>query len=186
MNNMESIDAIYSGDVWERKRQFLSEYKFTIAFENYVYPGYQTEKLYDAMLVNSIPVYCGDPNIGEIFNTASFINVSELVRPHNSATVKWLQRVSQPDFKDMRPSFYHNPAQRLKRKLRLMGRDLKMEWQFQNLDFHAVIERIVELDTDDSKYIETLSRPWFNDNKPPSHVSTKGRWVEIFESSKRT
>src|SRR6185312_9671314 len=80
MNNMESIDSIYSGDIWERKRQFLSEYKFTIAFENYVYPGYQTEKLYDAMQANSIPIYCGDPNIKEIFNTASFINMHDIAK----------------------------------------------------------------------------------------------------------
>jgi len=96
MNNMESIDTIYRGDIWERKRQFLSEYKFTIAFENYVYPGYQTEKLYDAMLAGSIPVYCGDPNIGEIFNTASFINAGDLLKPNNTSMVKWLQRMSQP------------------------------------------------------------------------------------------
>jgi hypothetical protein len=183
MNNMESIDELYTGNIWERKRQFLAEYKFTIAFENYVYPGYQTEKLYDAMQANSIPVYCGDPNVGEIFNTASFINVSELVEPNNSPRVKWLQRISQPDFKDMRPAFYHNPAQRLKRKLRLTGRELKMKWQFRNLDFSPVIERIIELDKDDSKYLEMLSRPWFNGNKPPSGVSTKDRWMEIFESN---
>lgn len=75
MNNMESIDSLYSGNIWQRKRQFLSEYKFTVAFENYVYPGYQTEKLYDAMQANSIPVYCGDPNIDEIFNTNGSFNI---------------------------------------------------------------------------------------------------------------
>jgi len=41
MNNMPSVDSIYKGDKWEVKHQFLSPYKFTIAFENYVYPGYQ-------------------------------------------------------------------------------------------------------------------------------------------------
>ena len=182
MNNMESIDSIYSGDIWERKRQFLSEYKFTIAFENYVYPGYQTEKLYDAMQANSIPIYCGDPNIKEIFNTESFVNADDLVKPSDSARVKWLQKVSQPDFMDMRPAFYHNPAQRLKRKLRSMGRGLKMKWQFQNLDFSPVIERIIELDQDDTKYIEMLNRPWFNGNRPPLNMSNKDRWKEIFNS----
>lgn len=182
MNNIESIDRLYTGDIWERKRQFLSEYKFTIAFENYVYPGYQTEKLYDAMQVNSIPVYCGDPYIGEIFNTASFINVSDFVKPNNSMTIKWLQNVSQPDFKDMRPAFYNNPSQRLKRKMRSLGRELKMKWQFHNLDFSPVIERIIELDQDAIKYQEMLTSPWFNDNKPPANVSTRERWIEIFNS----
>ena len=77
MNNMPGIDMLYKGGKWEAKRQFLSPYKFTIAFENDIFPGYQTEKLYDAMLAGSIPIYCGDPYIGEIFNTKSFINAAE-------------------------------------------------------------------------------------------------------------
>ena len=80
MNNMESIDNKFKGDVWERKKQFLSPYKFTIAFENYVFPGYQTEKVYDAMQTSSVPIYCGDPMIGEIFNTASFLNAPDYVK----------------------------------------------------------------------------------------------------------
>eukprot|EP01136_Pigoraptor_vietnamica_P044418 Opistho-1_new@21150 len=55
MNNMPAIDQQFSGSKWDIKRQFLTPYKFTIAFESYVYPGYQTEKLYDAMQMNSIP-----------------------------------------------------------------------------------------------------------------------------------
>jgi len=182
MNNMESIDQIYKGDIWERKRQFLSEYKFTIAFENYVYPGYQTEKLYDAMQANSIPVYCGDPYIGDIFNTQSFINASDLVQLNNSATVKWLEKVSQPDFVDMRPAYYHNTLQRLKRKLKYEGRQIKMNLQFKKLDFSAVIEHIIALDNDDKLYLEMLSRPWYKANLPPLQVSNRQRWLDIFSS----
>lgn len=47
MNNTPSFDGKFNGDRWEQKRQFQSQYKFTLALENYVYPGYQTEKLYD-------------------------------------------------------------------------------------------------------------------------------------------
>ncbi len=182
MNNMASIDQIYPGDTWERKRKFLSEYKFTIAFENYVYPGYQTEKLYDAMQANSIPVYCGDPNIEDIFNTQSFVNAGDLVNHNNSATVKWLQKVSQPDFVDVRPAYYHNPLQRLKRRLKQQGRQIKMNLQFRSLDFSAVIDQIIALDQNDSRYLEMLSHPWYNANKPPVQVSTRERWLEIFRS----
>lgn len=183
MNNMDGIDKIYPGDFWQRKNRFISEYKFTIAFENYVYPGYQTEKLYDAMQMNSLPIYCGDQFIGEIFNTASFINVNDLVKPVNLGAAHWLEKVSQPDFNDMRPSFYNTPTHRIKRKLKSVGRQLKMNLQFGNLDFSPVIERIIELDQDKNKYLEMLSRPWFNDNKPPLNVSTRNRWMEIFNSS---
>src|SRR3569833_686367 len=100
MNNMQPIDNTYKGSFWEIKRQFLSPYKFTIAFENYVYPGYQTEKLYDAMLCKSIPVYCGDPNVDEVFNTASFLSAGDYVNINNSGLVQWLEEKTQPNFPD--------------------------------------------------------------------------------------
>lgn len=56
------------------KREFLSHYKFTIAFENAFHPGYTTEKIIDPMLVASIPIYWGNPKVNLDFNTDSFIN----------------------------------------------------------------------------------------------------------------
>lgn len=183
MNNMASIDALYQGSIWERKRQFLSSYKFTIAFENYVYPGYQTEKLYDAMQANSIPIYCGDPGIGKIFNTSSFINASDIIRTENT-TADWLQHHSQMDFIDILPTYYHAPQHRIKRKLKAWGRDLKMKLQFGKLDFTHLIERIIELDKNDDTYIAMLQQPWFNNNQPPANASNKKRWREIFSQIK--
>ena len=56
------------------KSDFLREYKFVITFENESYPGYTTEKIFEAMQVNTIPVYWGNPFINREFNTRSFIN----------------------------------------------------------------------------------------------------------------
>jgi len=56
------------------KLEFIRHYKFTIAFENESFPGYTTEKLYEPMLVNSLPIYWGDPRVDVDFNPASFIN----------------------------------------------------------------------------------------------------------------
>lgn len=61
----------------EDKLAFQSEYKFCIAFENSVGEGYTTEKLVEAMMSGSIPVYWGDPSVAEEFNPGSFINVSD-------------------------------------------------------------------------------------------------------------
>ena len=61
----------------KNKGQFISEYKFTIAFENSSYPGYTTEKIFEPMLVNSIPIYWGNPVVNKDFNTKSFINVHD-------------------------------------------------------------------------------------------------------------
>lgn len=182
MNNMLSIESLYKGDKWEIKKQFLSPYKFTIAFENYVYPGYQTEKLYDPMQSDSLPIYCGDPLIGNIFNTKSFINTADHLKTSHSILVEWLEEHSQLEFIDILPQYYHNPLHRIKRKLKAIGKQAKMRYQFEKLDFSKVIDRIVELDEDYKKYIEVLRNPWFNNNRPPVAASLEDRWKEIFNS----
>lgn len=59
------------------KLEFLKEYKFTIAFENDIQPGYTTEKLIDPFLSGSLPIYAGNPLVGLDFNLESFVFVNE-------------------------------------------------------------------------------------------------------------
>lgn len=59
------------------KFDFINKYKFTIAFENESYPGYTTEKIYEPMRVDSLPIYYGNPFIGRDFNPESFVNVHD-------------------------------------------------------------------------------------------------------------
>lgn len=58
------------------KLEFVSRYKFTIAFENREHPGYTTEKLVEPMRVDSLPIYWGSPTVGRDFDTSSFVHVS--------------------------------------------------------------------------------------------------------------
>ena len=67
---------------YPEKMDFLSQYKFTIAFENNrsdynLDSGYTTEKLTEPMLSESIPIYKGNPRVGEVFNTRSFFNYND-------------------------------------------------------------------------------------------------------------
>ena len=62
------------GGAVKDKKDFLQKYKFTIAFENTSYNGYATEKITEAFAANTIPIYYGDPRIGEDFNEDAFIN----------------------------------------------------------------------------------------------------------------
>jgi len=59
------------------KHAFLSECRFTIAFENESHPGYTTEKLAEAMLAGSIPIFWGDPLVGCDFDTRSFLSAHD-------------------------------------------------------------------------------------------------------------
>ncbi len=179
MNNMKGIDVAYKGNYWERKKQFISAYKFTVAFENYSYPGYQTEKLYDAMQCNSLPVYCGDPFIGDVFNTRSFVNAADYIPVHSSPLISFLEKNAQMNFTDMRPQFLHGPQHRIQRKLKAWGRSLKMKLQFDRLNFDPLIDRIIEIDTRPDLYKQLLQESWLINNTPPENLSTKSRWELI-------
>lgn len=59
------------------KIRFLSQYKFNIAFENESKLGYTTEKIVEAFLAGTVPIYWGSPRIAEEFNPESFINAHD-------------------------------------------------------------------------------------------------------------
>ncbi|MBQ3671883.1 MAG: hypothetical protein II921_10495 [Treponema sp.] len=58
------------------KREFLENYKFSLAFENVGHPGYCTEKITQSFAAHTIPIYWGDPNVADYFNEKSFININ--------------------------------------------------------------------------------------------------------------
>ena len=43
----------------------ISKYKFSIAFENAIAKDYVTEKFFDPLIMGSVPIYLGAPNIEE-------------------------------------------------------------------------------------------------------------------------
>ena len=65
------------GQLVENKLDFIKDYKFVIAFENTSHPGYTTEKVFEPLQQNCIPIYWGNPLIGDDFNTKSFVNCHE-------------------------------------------------------------------------------------------------------------
>lgn len=108
------------------KADFLKTCKFNIAFENKALAGYTTEKVLEAMWARALPIYWGNPRIGEEFNTRSFLNYD--------------------DFPDEQ----------------------------------ALIDRIIELDRDDVKYLEVMRQPYCNDNKPNEFFDLN-RVLDFFE-----
>ena len=59
------------------KLVFIKDYKFTIAIENSVVPGYTTEKIIEPMMVNSMPIYYGDPIVENDFNMKSCVHLRD-------------------------------------------------------------------------------------------------------------
>jgi hypothetical protein len=180
MNNMAGIDSHNgnSGDMWQRKRAFISQYKFTIAFENSSYPGYHTEKLLDPMMVGSLPIYWGNPSIDRHFNPHSFVNAHEQLKANGSRVVEFLDANCQREFSASSDRKGVLSA-RVTRRLKHVGQAVKTRLQY-DANFDKLIERIIEIDRDESLYARYLSEPWFHNNTPPSNDAVVQRWREIF------
>lgn len=105
-NNMNDGKTVtYSGD----KIDFVRRCKFTIACDSVAHPGFVTEKIRDAFIGNSIPIYFGDPYIAEEYNTKAFINcrdfdsfeaVLERVKELDQDDEQYMQMLMEQKYKD--------------------------------------------------------------------------------------
>lgn len=73
LNNTDRLKLMEQGG-GNAKINFMSDYKFSIAFENQSREGYITEKIWDAYQAGTIPIYYGSNNITDFFNAKSFVN----------------------------------------------------------------------------------------------------------------
>lgn len=177
MNNMPSLDDAYAGvNMWDRKRTFLSHYKFTIAFENFSYRGYNTEKLTDPLLAGSVPIYLGNPEIARHFNPDCFINAHDYLPSRRSLLVELIERNARESFR-RGGGFSH----RAMRRVRGILRALKMDLEF-GTSFDRLVSRIREVDRDDELYLKILTSPRLNTESERSVESLRKRWTEIFTS----
>jgi hypothetical protein len=60
------------------KLAFISRFTHHLCFENEIWPGYLTEKLFDALFVEAVPLYCGDPHAHEWFHSEAYIDCTNL------------------------------------------------------------------------------------------------------------
>jgi hypothetical protein len=91
------------------KLEFLRRYKFTLAVESALWPGYVTEKLVHPMFAGSIPIYVGDPMVSDSFNPDAYIDFArfatmremiEFVREVDNDHALYLKMLAAPFFRD--------------------------------------------------------------------------------------
>lgn len=88
----------------KNKYELSQDYKFVLAFENDLYPGYVTEKPVEAWATGAVPLYWGlDPagyiNQNSLINMANFYSMEafvERVSEVNSSRELWEAHASQP------------------------------------------------------------------------------------------
>jgi len=85
-------DQVSSGDV--RNNFLFSDSQFTLVVENCSQKNYFTEKLMDALITKTVPIYFGCPNINDFFNKKgilTFNNVEEFFNIINNLNDKTYQ-----------------------------------------------------------------------------------------------
>ena len=115
LNKYKKVDSAgkflnNTGFVTKNKVELQKKYRFTIAFENEKYTNYCTEKIMDAFISRTIPIYWGDCTIEEKINSKAFINcdmdkqeVSDIIKrikniEENETLL--LEMINQPIFKE--------------------------------------------------------------------------------------
>ena len=106
--HLNNMGKVLPRDKLKYKLDFLNNYRFNICFENGSYPGYVTEKLFNALQVKTMPVYWGSPTVDRDFNTNAFINC------HNFKTlndvVKYVEHLDSPAGKKEYLDIIEQPA----------------------------------------------------------------------------
>jgi FkbM family methyltransferase len=87
------------------KIEHNNNYKFAIAFENENYPGYVTEKICDIYKSNCVPIYWGNKEVLNDFNSKTFIYANNFT--NFDELVKYIIKVDNDD--ELYASYFKEP-----------------------------------------------------------------------------
>ncbi len=122
---------VYRGFV-PSKAKALSEYTFTLCFENVVLNGWITEKLFDCLVVGTIPIFWGAPDVLDFVPAGCFIDMRQFGGYEDlRAFLKGLSPSAIAAYRENGKAFLKSPAFR----------------RFSKQTFSELLGRIVEEDT---------------------------------------
>jgi len=103
------------GEVWN-KRVSLNDYRFSIACENTIQKNYISEKFWDVILTNGVPIYLGSNNIHDYIPKDSFIYLNDMTMSDMVETIddiskhgKDLYDTYKNQIKHLKNEFFTNP-----------------------------------------------------------------------------
>jgi glycosyl transferase family 10 (putative fucosyltransferase) len=88
---------------FEDKADGLATYRYSVIIENTREPGYFTEKLIDAFLLETVPIYWGAPDIGDFFNMEGIVECSD-----EATLLAAIQNISEDDYRARLPALFEN------------------------------------------------------------------------------
>jgi len=89
-----SADVMGGGyRAFDDKADGLASYRYSVVIENSREPGYFTEKLIDALLLNTVPIYWGAPDITKYFDLAGL-----MICTNEAEIVAAISNISEADY----------------------------------------------------------------------------------------
>lgn len=78
------------------KNTVMREYKFALCYENAVFPGYVTEKIFDGFFAGCVPVYLGAPDVTDFIPPETFIDLRHF--KNYEALYRYLKTMPQVEY----------------------------------------------------------------------------------------
>ena len=164
------------------KLGILAKHKFALAFENATAPDYVTEKFFDPLLVGSVPVYLGAPNIDEFApGEHCLIKVSDFASPEKLAAylnhlntddaayaeyLTWRTKPLRADFVRLLETQRENFLVRLYRRVR----------QMQATPNHAAATLATPITVESITIPKILHQTWKDENLPAHLQAFRQTW----------
>ena len=98
-NGWNLSDHRYKGST-SNKHETLRNYKYSIAIENVCEDNYVSEKFFDCILNNTVPLYYGCPNVEDFYDPNSFHNIDI----EHTSVVDRIKQLTSPSSKFMAES----------------------------------------------------------------------------------
>jgi hypothetical protein len=122
VSNGENI----KGEVWN-KHVGLDDYKFSVACENTIQKNYISEKFWDAVLTNTIPIYLGCSNISELITDGCYISLNNMSMEEMVDKVKYivdnesdLYEQYSDNIKKLKKDFFINPKYNIWERIKML------------------------------------------------------------------
>ncbi|KAK3276110.1 hypothetical protein CYMTET_10222 [Cymbomonas tetramitiformis] len=122
-------------------------YKFAMAFENQREEGYLSEKMFNALMGDTVPIYFGDPGVHRHVNPARFVHCDVDPASIDAMRKYWKE---------------NNIRQQRRRSQNLEPRDAELLAYIRGLvesSLRPCVEEVVRLDRNDTAYLEMISQP---------------------------
>lgn len=82
------------------KNKVFRQYKFSICYENAIFPGYISEKIFDSLLAGCIPVYMGAPDVTDQIPQQVFIDKRQFTS--YAELYDYMRNMPDSEYKDYR------------------------------------------------------------------------------------